>query len=166
MTHLRDQVHKAMDVYRMYLNPDNLDWKVMEVGIDGDERPGGNYKLFGVGNDYKTLDFLPRLAPDIVADICDTKLPESEWDLIILSQTLEHVKDPRKAVAECHRLLKPKGHLIVDIPFQYMYHGLPEYDDYWRMTDKGLSLLLREVGFTVLFSSIYEEVLASALARK
>jgi SAM-dependent methyltransferase len=155
-----------MQAYCTYLQPDNKGWDVLEVGIDGDERPGGNYKYFGIGNNYRTLDFLERLYPDYVADICDTKMEGGKWDLVILSQTIEHVKEPSRAVTECHRLLKKGGYLILDCPFNYPYHGIPDYDDYHRFTHKGLALLLEQAGFKVLLNNIYEEVLSSALAIK
>lgn len=163
---LRHQIIKTMEAYREILQPDNRGWKIIEVGIDGDERPSGNYRNFGQGNDFKTLDFLPRLQPDIVADITDTKLPTGEWDLIILSQTLEHILDYDKALRECYRLLKTGGYLIVDTPFSYVYHGIPEYDDYWRLTHVGLRRVLTKVGFKVITCNIYEELLTSALAQK
>ncbi len=41
---------------------------------------------------------------------------DQQFDLIIHSDTLEHVPDPIKALAECHRLLKPMGSMIMTIP--------------------------------------------------
>ena len=166
MSELREEVFKSMDAYRTFLEPDGKGWDVLEVGIDGDERPSGNYKNFGIGNNFKTMDFLERLEPDIVADICHTDEKSESWDLIILSQTIEHVKQPMRAVNECYRILKPNGYLILDSPFNYPYHGLPEYDDYHRFTHKGLALMLKEAGFVVISNNVYGEVLASSLGRK
>jgi len=165
MSLLRDQVIFSMESYRSFLETDNKGWNVLEVGIDGDEKPGGNFKVFGKGNNYKTLDYLERLNPDYIADICDTKL-KPEFDLIILSQTIEHIKTPVKAVRECYRILKPGGYLILDCPFNYVYHGIPEYDDYHRYTHKGLKLLLETVGFKVIFHNLYADILSSALSQK
>jgi SAM-dependent methyltransferase len=166
MSQLRDETFKSMDAYRMMLEPDDKGWHVLEVGIDGDERPSGNYRGFGKGNVFKTLDFLDRLHPDIVADICETKLPPGEWDLIILSNTLEHVFEANKAIAECYRLLKKGGHLIVDIPFMYPYHGIPDYDDYWRFSPVALKRILELNGFRVLLDNLYGGVLTTAIAIK
>ena len=109
-TDLRTQVIACMYAYAETLEPMDKGLKVLEVGIAGDEKPGGNYKLFGLGNDYKTLDIISSYEPDIVADICDTGLPASEWDIIILSNDLEHIWDYKKALRECYRLLKPGEH--------------------------------------------------------
>lgn len=166
MTPLRDQVIKSMQFYQMFLEPSDRKWDVLEVGIDGDELPGGNYKIFGIGNNYKTMDFLPRLNPDYVEDICNVKLPNDMFDLIILSQTIEHVKQPALAVQECFRLLKPNGFLILDSPFVYPYHGEADFDDYWRFSEKGLEVLLKTSGFNVVLSTLYEGILASTLSQK
>jgi len=166
MSEVREAVFKTMKGYSKKLNPHNKGWKVLEVGIDGDPKPGGNYKYFGVGNDYKTLDILERLQPDIVADICDTGLPSEEWDLIILSQTLEHIFDFKKAIKECHRLLKKGGFLIVDCPFICKYHGLSGYDDYWRISHKALQILLNNLDFEYGNCGLVDDILTSAIARK
>jgi len=163
---VRKAIFKIMEHYKRLLKPDNRGWKVMEIGIDGDPKPGGNYKYFGVGNDYKTLDILEKVKPDIVADICDTKLPKEKWDLIILSQTLEHIFDFRAAIKECYRLLKPGGFFIIDCPFIYPYHGTNGYDDYWRISHTAMKRLLEEVGFEYGKAVSVNNILTSAMVRR
>ena len=163
---IRKTIFETMEMYRRKINPDNKQWKVLEIGIDGDPMPGGNYRNFGIGNDYKTLDKLESLHPDILADICDTKLPSEEWDLIICSQVIEHVFDFRKAIEECHRLLKKGGFLIIDCPFVCDYHGQGGYDDYWRISHKALQQILNEIGFEYGTCGLVNGHLTSALARK
>lgn len=150
MSELREKVFESMEHYRKELNPDDKGWKCLEIGIAGDEKPSGNFKYFGKGNIWKTLDYLPELKPDYVADITDTKMPDAEWDLIICSQTLEHVFDFKKAISEIYRMLKVDGFAILDCPFEYPYHGEAGFDDYWRMTDTALCKLAREAGFGIL----------------
>ena len=166
---MRLAVFGAMEHYGRILKPDNKGWKVLEVGIDGDPKPGGNYKYFGSGNDYKTLDTLKRVSPDIVADICKTKLPKEKWDLIILSQTIEHIFDFRAAIKECYRLLKSGGFLIIDCPFFYPYHGVEGkegYGDYWRISHTAMKILVEEVGFEYGKVANFNEILTSAMVRK
>jgi len=166
---IRKKIFKAMENYRKVLKPDNRGWKVLEIGIDGDPKPGGNYKYFGKGNYYKTLDILERVKPDIIADICDTKLPKEEWDLIILSQTLEHIFDFRAAIKECYRLLKLGGFLIIDCPFYYPYHGIEGkegYGDYWRISHTAMKKLLNEVKFEFKKVFLLDNILTSTMVRK
>jgi len=166
---MRIAIFGAMEHYKRLLKPENKGWKVLEVGIDGDPKPGGNYKYFGIGNEYKTLDILKRVNPDIVADICDTKLPKEKWDLIILSQTLEHIFDFKASIKECYRLLKFNGYLIVDCPFFYPYHGVrgdEGYEDYWRISHTAMKRLLEEVGFKHGKAACFNDILTSAMVRK
>lgn len=155
-----------MASYRDILMPDNKGWDCLEVGIDGDERPSGNYKTFGLGNKWSTLDNVAHLKPDIVADICDTGLKPESYDLIIISQTVEHIYDFFKAFEECARLLKVGGHLIIDCPFMYPFHGTSDYGDYWRISHQAMRKLLTQVGLGVISCNIYSDVLTSALAKK
>ena len=163
---IRGIINKTMEHYARLLRPNNKKWKVMEVGIDGDPKPGGNYKHFGIGNDYKTLDILKRVNPDIVADICDTQLPKEMWDLIIFSQTIEHIFDFKSPIKECYRLIKPGGFLIIDCPFICPYHGTNGYDDYWRISHTALKILLEEVGFKYGKTVSVNDLLTSAMVRK
>jgi SAM-dependent methyltransferase len=166
MTELRLFTIQAMEKYRELLKPDNRGWKVMEVGIAGDEKPGGNYKLFGLGNDYKTLDCVAKYEPDIIADICHTDLPDSEWDIILLSNTLEHIYDYRAAFKECFRLLKSGGYLIADIPFMYPYHPDKEFGDFWRLSPAAMNNLLDDAGFEVMNCELLGGCFTTALAKR
>ena len=106
------------------------------------------------------------IADGIVIHNCDTKLPAKKWDLIILSQTLEHIFDFRAAIKECFRLLKSGGFLIIDCPFYYPYHGTSGYDDYWRISHTAMKKILDEVGFEFGKSALFSKILTSAMVRK
>ena len=166
MTDLRTQVMASMYGYAKTLDCLNKGWKVLEVGIAGDPKPGGNYKQFGIGNDYQTLDVSASFNPDIVADICETNLPGEEWDLIILSQTIEHIYDYRKAINECYRLLKNGAYLVVDCPFYYPYHAEPQFEDYWRISPGAMVKILSGARFEILTSQLLADCLTTSLARK
>jgi SAM-dependent methyltransferase len=166
MTELREQVYKTMRIYRDLLEPDNKGWKCLEVGIDGDEKPSGNYNTFGTGNKWATMDNVAYLKPDIVADICNTDLEAERFDLIILSQTIEHIYDFTKAILECGRLLKEGGHLIIDCPFMYPYHGTVDYGDYWRISPDGMRKQLQYAGLQIISCQLFGDILTSAIAKK
>jgi SAM-dependent methyltransferase len=162
---LRKQVFLTMSLYRSLLEPDNKGWKCLEVGTDGDEYPSGNFTNFGTGNNWSTMDILSELQPTYVADLSDTKINDT-FDLIIVSQTLEHIFEYQKAISECYRMLNEGGHLIIDCPFNYPYHGQQGYGDYWRMTHEGLKRSLEAVGFKIISCTEYGGLLSSALAKR
>jgi len=91
------------------------------------------YKYLFNEADYKTFDYDATTGADIVGDIHQIPLPDGSFNAVICSSVLEHVKDPRQAVKEIHRILKPGGVVLVMVPSIYPYHSRPgHYPDYWR----------------------------------
>ncbi len=122
-------------------------YSVLDIGIAGDPRPSGWYNLWGrrANQDlYHTLDIDKRLEPTIVGDITKrTPIDDSTYDLVICSQTLEHLWDFRAAIAEIYRITRNVA--IIDVPFVYKYHREP--NDYWRFSKEAMHRLLEEAGF-------------------
>lgn len=48
--------------------------------------------------------------------IFEADLPARSFDVVTLWHTLEHVLDPVDVLRECHRLLKPSGLLVLEVP--------------------------------------------------
>jgi SAM-dependent methyltransferase len=163
LSDLRVEIFSKMEEYSNLLNLEGK--KVLEVGIAGDPKPGGNFQYFGEGNEYETMDIDGRYSPNYVADIRETKLTSDKFDLIILSQTIEHMSHPEQAIGECYRLLKDKGCLIVDSPWMYPYHPDDDFDDYARYSDVGLEQMCREHRFKTISKSLSNN-LATCLVRK
>ena len=65
--------------------------------------------------DYVTTDLNSPLA-DVKADICNLPFKDSEFDVILCNHVLEHIPDDTKAMQELHRILKPGGYGIFQIP--------------------------------------------------
>lgn len=55
-------------------------------------------------------------------DICE-HFGHSTYDFIVCADVLEHLKDPARTLAACHRLLSPAGSLLVSVP-NVAYAGL------------------------------------------
>lgn len=70
------------------------------------------------------------------------------FDVILSTQVLEHVCEPSLYLAECRRLLRPGGRLIISTHGMYEEHGVPH--DFRRWTGHGLKAELEEAGFDVL----------------
>jgi SAM-dependent methyltransferase len=66
-------------------------------------------------------------------------------DVIVCTETLEHVPDPSAFLAEAVRCLRPRGWLVLTVPFAARWHYIPH--DYWRFTPSGLQRLLGAAGF-------------------
>ncbi|MBV8062345.1 MAG: class I SAM-dependent methyltransferase [Nevskia sp.] len=80
----------------------------------------------------------------------DGTLPcaDGEFDAVLSSQVLEHVRDPGLYLAECRRVLRPGGRLLLSTHGTMFLHRDPV--DYWRWTCDGLRLALEQAGFRVL----------------
>lgn len=67
-------------------------------------------------------------------------------DTVVAFQVMEHLPEPDLFLAECNRILKKGGGLLLTVPFMWHVHEAP--DDYFRYTRHGLEYLLQKNGFT------------------
>jgi SAM-dependent methyltransferase len=85
------------------------------------------------GEQYITADIESPLAK-VKMDIHQIPFSENHFDVALCNHVLEHVKDDLQAMREIHRVLKPGGFAILQIPF---FHPVPDQtfeDD--SITDK------------------------------
>jgi SAM-dependent methyltransferase len=90
----------------------------------------------------ETLDIDPKAGATYLGDICghNACLADGSFDFVVCTEVLEHTLNPFGAIAEIHRLLRPRGLLFLSVPFNFRIHGpLP---DCWRFTEHGLRALL------------------------
>jgi len=67
-------------------------------------------------------------------------------DLVLATETLEHIADPDAFLAKVRRVLRNDGRLILMVPFSARWHYVPY--DYWRFTPSALRMLLERNGFS------------------
>ncbi len=86
-------------------------------------------------------------APDVIADL-NAPLPvlDNSADVVVSISVLEHLHNPALMLQEAFRILKPGGHLLLQVPFMWQVHEAPH--DYFRFTRYGLMHLLGGVGFS------------------
>ena len=83
----------------------------------------------------------------LVADLAESDaLPVEAFDCFILTQTLQLVSDPRQAITNCHRLLRPGGVLLATVPsITRSDNSYSEEIDRWRFTARACRDLFGEV---------------------
>lgn len=72
-----------------------------------------------------------------------TQVANETYDCVILTQVLQYIEQPAKAVAETHRILRPGGKLLLTAP------GISAMDerataDLWRFTPHSIRRLLEQ----------------------
>ena len=86
---------------------------------------------------------------DMETDL-NQKLPfdESEFDTIILSDVLEHIRRPEQLLEETYRILSKGGKMLINVPFYYWLHEEPH--DYFRYTEFALKAFAEDAGFNII----------------
>lgn len=91
-----------------------------------------------------------------VGTLEDAALPDAVADVVVMRMVLEHVRDPRRTIAEVRRVLKPGGRMLVSVPnagsvevrlfgSDWYAWELPRHLSHFTPTT--LAILLREGGF-------------------
>jgi len=83
------------------------DKSILDIGC-------GRNKLAGsVGLDHYAYEGV-----DIVANLEEAlPIPNESYDLVFANQILEHVRDLNSLLIEIHRILKPGGSLLANVPY-------------------------------------------------
>lgn len=80
------------------------------------------------------LRVLPGTAEDLPADC-----PREAFDVVVMSHSLEHCRDPLRALRHAASLLRPGGHLVCDVP-NHACAGFAGSGASWFHTDAGRHL--------------------------
>ena len=127
----------------------NVKGKLLDLGC-------GNVPLYQAYKPYITdnicVDWGSSYTKNIFIDFeldLNEPLPfsENEFDTIILSDVLEHIKKPNLLLKEMHRVLNSGGKALINVPFFYGLHEQPY--DYFRYTKHGLTFLSEDTGFKI-----------------
>jgi SAM-dependent methyltransferase len=117
--------------------------RVLEV------KDSGYTEAFGTGVTARDVLDIDARNPKatLIADLQHaTSIATAEFDCFIMTQTLCYIAQPRLAVAEARRILRPGGALLVTVPAlsSRVTDAREALPDYWRFTPDGLGFLLRE----------------------
>jgi SAM-dependent methyltransferase len=125
--------HRLQLEHWIWSNRAALGRDILDVGVYIPRRwLGDGYVTFGEHGE------------DVRGDLLALPFPDDVFDGVLLTEVLEHCTDPRAAVDEVRRVLKPGGLLLVTSPYIWPEHGIEgEYRDYWRFTRHGWELLLQ-----------------------
>lgn len=104
--------------------------KVLLVGCgSGDEMSilAKNHQAVGMDISpvaiYKSKKKYPHFKY-VLGDAQKMPFKKSEFDCLVCSEVIEHLADEAKFLKEAHRVLKPKGRLILTTPNWFSWYGL------------------------------------------
>jgi SAM-dependent methyltransferase len=113
-----------------------------------------------IGSDSfgESLHHLAEARPDfplLQFDLASCPLPSESLDAVVLLNVLEHIEDDRRALSEVHRILRPGGIAVVEVPAgSRLYDIYDELLKHFRRYDLGaLKAEAADCGFKVLHAS-------------
>lgn len=86
---------------------------------------------------YINIDLYKGDGVDIILNLEEARLPfpENSVDEIYISHALEHISNRYNLILECHRVLKPRGKLIIYLPassISIMHNSYFHSKDYFK----------------------------------
>jgi len=105
--------------------------KILDLGCGKRKMPGA------IG-----VDFKEETDADIVHDLNAFPWPfrDDEFDMVIASQVLEHMKDFFRAMEEIHRITKDGGIVKVTTPHYTDSSSFRDPSHYWHLTSQSFAL--------------------------
>ena len=140
---------------KKFLNKKGI--QILEIGCG----TGGNLEILsnlsevtGLDVSKYALDFCRKRGVNnlVLGRAEKTNFPSESFDLILMLDVLEHIKDDKKAIGETRRILKEGGYFLVTVPaYQFIWS---EHDEilghYRRYSISDFSKKLEEAGFDIL----------------
>lgn len=145
MENIRNNIKAGIE---SYVDPAPAAWRIVDYGCGNmpyrelfqQTQPACSYE----GHDFPNNDLAERgLRADGGLD-----LEAGMADVIVSSQVLEHVPDPRLYLHESFRALREGGMLFLTTHGVWRFH--PDPTDLWRWTSAGLRKQVEEAGFRIV----------------
>jgi ubiquinone/menaquinone biosynthesis C-methylase UbiE len=112
------------------------------IAVDNSEKMVAFGARKAKNNGLKNLEFRP-------GDLEAPPIDDASVDLVILSQALHHAQDPARAIAGAHRILKPRGQILILDLVRHRFEKAHElYGDRWLgFAESDLHRWLETAGF-------------------
>ena len=80
-------------------------------------RNGPRRAIIGIDSLQENVDICRRLGlPARRGSVYQLDFPPASVDVVILAEVIEHLESPRKAALEIHRILRPRGRIVIVYP--------------------------------------------------
>jgi len=110
-----------------------MDWLTWFDGLVLNVGAGGSHHKFDNCIELEACIFRNT---DVVGDAHHLPFADETFDAVITFNTFEHLRDPKCAAGEIHRVLKPGGKLVLHTAFLQPVHEAPYH--FYNTTEYGL----------------------------
>ena len=121
---------------------------VFDIGGDKFNKRG-NFNLNNLKVKCTYINNNLETKPDILSDITKINLKANVADTVIVTETLEYVKDIKLAMSEMSRISKKNSFLLISIPLINSIHGDKD-QDMVRYTESYLYNIINKYNFKIL----------------
>jgi len=122
--------------------------KVLDIGGKKNNKRGFFRPPLDIVKSWEYVNIDKTTRPDYLCSADSICVEENSFDIILLTEVLEHILNPTSVIQEAKRILKPKGLLIITMPFLYPIHADP--DDFQRWTPNKIKLELTIKNFEIV----------------
>jgi SAM-dependent methyltransferase len=90
-----------------------------------------------------------------------TNFNDKEFDIVIASDILEHIKNDNIALKEWNRILKKNGKLIIFVPaFNFLWSGQDNVSNHYRRYSKSMLIkIIKKANFRIIRDSYWNFIL-------
>lgn len=155
---LRKFVSSFIDRQAKMIAPGSGPKVMLDVGKQDYQGATPFQELSGGRIRIETLDVVPSSGATYIADLSRNNrdvIPDGRFDLVLITEVIEHTPNPFLVEAELHRITKANGRVFVSVPCNFRLHGpLP---DNWRITEHGLRAIFPASRWTILELTALED---------
>lgn len=124
--------------------------KILEIGCSGGPlikflKQNGFNNIYGIDKSKKAIELCKSngLKNIFLMDGLKTRFNNEEFDIIIASDILEHIKEDNLALLEWNRILKKGGRLILFVPaFNFLWSEHDEVNKHYKRYSKSMLITL------------------------
>jgi SAM-dependent methyltransferase len=106
---------------------------------------GPRAKYLGIDTSQARANFDYEVPDTLYFDGDRWPVEDASVDVVLCTETLEHVPATEAFLDEMGRVLRAGGTVILTVPFSARFHYIPH--DYWRFTPTSLKMIFDQHGF-------------------
>jgi len=122
--------------------------RVLDIGGTKINKRGGFRPALEKVQSWEYLNINEKTCPDYLCSSDKVPVDDETFDVIVITEVLEHLERPEDTLNEAFRILRKKGRLIASMPFLYKIH--PDPFDFQRWTPDKIRLEFTKTGFELI----------------